>query len=98
MRLFRTWDPDGRNVGMWPDRQKLREEYPRQATALVPAEGGLIVWKPYVFSPHTREELNVDSVPVISCTGAENCLHGQLTRYVVPSVDVTGIGRVATVI
>lgn len=64
---------------------RLRKEYPRQATALVPAEGGLIVWKPYVFSPHTGEELNVDSVPVISCTGAENCLHGQLTRYMVPN-------------
>ena len=30
-------------------------------------------------------ELNVDSVPVISCTGAENCLHGQLTGYMVPN-------------
>jgi hypothetical protein len=35
--------------------------------------------------PHTREGLNVDSVPVISCTGAENCLYGQLTGYMVPS-------------
>lgn len=35
--------------------------------------------------PSHRGVADVDSVPVISCRGAENCLHGQLTGYMVPS-------------
>jgi hypothetical protein len=40
-------------------------------------------WKPCVFSPHKGEERNGDSMPVISCTGTESCLHGQLTNCTV---------------
>jgi hypothetical protein len=93
VRSVEFHDPTVSSVGSWPSqRQSLAgqtettgKKYPRQAAALVPAEGDLIVWKPYVFSPHIGEELNVDSVPLISCTGAENCLNGQLTGYMVPN-------------
>jgi len=76
---FQNWIKTGRRLSKRDEAWKSLTLQPCHTTALFCAAAGLIVWKPCVLSPLIEEGLNGDSVSVISCTGAKNCLHGQLT-------------------